>query len=1249
MNKIKGFIFITLFFGTEAFSQTVRDAIQNIEKKEKSIPRYKNQKVESRDRIKVRIGKPINSLSTIFPDGSVESEYERKLNQEIAQLHKLSKRLNDGDTKRRILLKLAKSYSEKAALADRKAQDNYEKQLKLYLAGSVRSKPVLNSKAPRQYSLKAVKIYKQYIRNYKSASDADEVLFFLGYNYMSLGDVNEGIKYYKSLSSKFPKSEYVGDANLSLGDYYFDKDRRSSAKVYYGKVLSSGRSGGSTRNLATYKMAWLNHKMGDHNEALKNIIKVIKFGDAKGTRNRKNILLAEEALKDLPVFYAEAGDPKRAFTYFTNLMNGQKAYNALEKLAYYYVDRGQREEAQYLFSKLIQMDPKNQKSFDYQYSLVNMQASTGRNDLYERELYKWVAQFGPDSSWAKSTKDQKKKKEALDKAESALRSHVLKLHSEARDKKSKNLQLRADKGYALYLKTFKNSSFSDEMQFYYGELLYELGGYKESYMAYKKVGGKQYQKKAELNAVLALEKVIPTDEEIRKKVGQSTKELPLNENEQEFVSAANNYLEDPKNQEQRPEIKYRLASIYYSHNFFDRSEDLFKEIIKEEPNSKYAKYASDLILDSYKLRGDYAGLESAGRELVKIGSTSGSSAVQVNKVKSLVEQSAFKNIENRATSSAPEALAKEFLNFAKSYPDSALKNKALYNAGINFEKANDLENALSAYSLVSKSGDKDIYLNAQKFSALILENTGRLALAAQRYEEIGDMLNKPTQRAKYLSNAAVLREAFNSTTAMERIFAKLKSVDKPKDVYMYNYRLAEVYRRIGNTNQELKKRIEFFNEAKAEPFLLVNAARRIADIYDDKNINDKANYWYRAADLTYKKFSSSGASKASSSAARAKFKLSDKIFYDFIRVEIPKDQQKQAAAITKKLSMIDKINSLMQEVINYDDGYTIVSALNRLGQSYQHLTYSILNAPLPSGLTPEEIKQVEQLLKQKVEPFKKNAVASYKKSLEKAEKLETYNEDSLTTILELSKIDSDYAYFKYPYISDDTYMPYDKELLSKYRVDESDFLKPEAFVLDKYSKVLSQDKDDTTALVTLAVYYSLKRMTGVSNIFLEKTTKGFNKTAEYFNLKAYNDFTDNEPKVAVQNLKTALEINAGDVSAAANLASYFISYGGYSIGGRYLSRVYPAKSDSFFEASVPSVTNNFGISLVAKGSVDEAFAEFKSAEQQKSNFLPAVGNIAILNKVAKNIKNENNPYLGLYKKLAKTQGDFDRIKQMERD
>ena len=472
-----------------------------------------------------------------------------------------------------------------------------------------------------------------------------------------------------------------------------------------------------------------------------------------------------------------------------------------------------------------------------------------------------------------------------------------------------------------------------------------------------------------MNAVLALEKIIPSDKEVRKRVGKSTKEYPLSPSEKDFVKAANAYLAVPTNKEKRLEIKYRLASMYYSHNYFDKSEVLFKEIIKENPNSDFAKYASDLIIDSYKLKKDYDGLEKAGKELVALGSATENTKVQVSKVKSIVEQSAFKKIEDANSDSNPEAAAAAFLGFVKAYPKSQYRNQAFYNAGINYEKAGQPMNALNAYSSVGRAGGK-LYENAQKFSAIILENTGQLKQAAADYEELGIKTKDIRQKAKYLSNAAVIKEAFEDTEAMKRIFKLLKPIDDPKAAILYDYRLAEVYKKKGSQNDELNSLIRFFNAAKAEPFLLVKAAARIGDIYKSKAAVDKASYWYRASSMTYDKYKNRGAVKAASYAAKAKFELSNKVFYDYIRIKIPKDPKAQASAITRKLSLIDRINKKMQEVINFDDGYSIVSALNRLGQAYQHLTYSILNAPLPAGLSAEEKKQVEGLLKQKVEPFK---------------------------------------------------------------------------------------------------------------------------------------------------------------------------------------------------------------------------------------------------------------------------------------
>ena len=1266
MNKIRMIFFLliaVLIVPALSKAKTVQDVIKSIEKDENKIPLYKTQtkqktkgkvKGKTRNRVNVKVGKPIGNLSSIFPDGAVESHYEDKLNQEIRQLHKLSNKLNDGETKRKILLKLAKAYSEKAALAEKKAQDNFEKRLKLYLAGSIKSKPRVENSQAKKFNLKSIEIYKKYFAKYRKSKGKekgiDEVLFFLGYNYMSLDNIREGVRYYKMLSDHHPKSEYVDHANLSVADYYFDRDQRLQAKKYYKRVLVSRRRT-STFVLATYKLAWLNRKMGDHGEALKNILKMIRFGKS-GVRNRKDALLSKEAGKDLPLFYADAGDPRRAITYFTNIMPTDEAYKSLEELAYIYVDSGQKSHAQYLFSKLVELRPKSDRSFDYQYALINMQASTGREDLYERALYKLVKQFGGDSKQEASgitsnAKNRKKKKEIMKKIEVDLRSHVLKLHNRFRKEKSKALSLRARKGYSLYIKTFPKSPYYAEIQFYNGELLYEMGQYKESYKAYREVKDSKYKIKSELNAVLSLERVIPSDIEIRKKVGKSTNKYPLSPEEKDFVKASNVYLKNPAHKEKGLAIKYRLANLYYSHNYFSRSEALFKEIIKENPDSEYAKYASDLIIDSYKLKNDYVGLERVGKELVQLGSATNNSKVQISKVKSIVEKSVFKQIEDMNASQNPEAVAEAFLNFVKSYPQSQLKNQAYYNAGINFEKADMSKKALDAYSSVDPSSRK-IYNNAKRFSALIFENIGFLQRASLDYEELGRKATNTKQKAKYLSNAAVIKEAFKNTRGMKRIFEVLKPIDDPKSVVLYDYRLAQVYKKKGNKNEELKHLMRFFNSSKAESFLLVKAATRIGDIYKSKSIVDKASYWYRASSMTYDKYKNKGALKAAAFAAKAKFELSNKIFYEYLSVKIPKDPKAQASAITKKLSLIDKINKKMQEVINFDDGYTIVSALNRLGQAYQHLTFSILNAPLPNGLTAEEKKQVKGLLKQKVEPFKSNSLSSYKKALEKAEQLETFNEDSLATILELAKIDSSYSNFRFPYIVGEASMAYDKSLLRKFSIEPLDLKLTESSILERASKRLAQDKKDTKALVTLALYYSLKGLPGVSNIYLDKTNRNFKSTADYFSLLAYNNFIEEEYRMAINNFKIALKINSSHVVSASNLGSFFIKYGGYQKGGDYLSRVYPSQGNRVLKKFLPDLVNNYALYLVSEGEPKEAIKELKNVAIKSKGYKPAIANLAILYKVVKKVENESNPYLSQYKELAKTGADFDRIKAMEK-
>lgn len=1245
MNKIKTIVLFSFILSIPLSLQakTVRDIIKQIEKKQGSLPSYKEEKKRKRDRINLAIVAP-SKFSVVFPEGSAERNYEEKLNKEISQLIVLSKRLKSASTKQDIWMRLAKSYSEKAALIERRKQEEYDKKLKLYLAGSTKRKPSLNLSEAQTYNRRAVQIYKSYVKNYPKARNLDEALFFLGYNNMSLGHEDEAVKYYKVLSERFPNSEYIGEANLSLGDYYFDKDRRSSAKKHYEKVV---RSRSNLKVLGLYKLAWAQYKMNEGRSALGNLLKVIRYSSQSGARNKRQFALAQEAKRDLPIFYADAGDPKRALTYFTNVMPRKEAAKALEKLAYYYLDKGDQESARYLLSKLIRLNPQNEKSFDYQYALVNMQASSGKSELYERELYRWISQFGPKSTWAKSTKDKAKVGEALQKAELSLRSHVLALHKEAREQKDKYKMARAEKGYRIYLQSFAQGPHVPEMQFYYGELLYEMGAYRDAYKKYVAVKPSKYSAQAKLNAVLALEKIIPTDAETRKKVGTSTSRLPLTSDEMNFIKAGEAYLSDIKNREQRVEIKYRIASIYYSHNYFKESEKVFKEIIKEYPGTKYSQYASDLIIDSYKLKKDYAGLEKAGEELIQIGTKTG--GVKTSKVKNVLEQSAFKKVEAMSQSEEPLKVAEAFKAFTQKYPASEYTNRANYNAGIYFEKAGKLQEALSAYSLVEPGVEsKEIYAQSQKFSVLLYEKLGYLLKAADGYERLAALpITSVREKLKFLTNAAVIREGFNDPDGMARIFKTLKKYDNAKNTANYTYRLANVYKRTGNKSKALAHYLAFFNTAKGNPLFLVKSARELADNYYDVGNSDKANYWYRATKLTYEKFKKSGAKAGVADAAYATFRLSDKAFFDYLDVKIPSDPKKQAAAITKKLALVDKINKKMTEVINYDDGYAMVSALNRLGQSYQHLTFSILNAPLPSGLSPEELETVRKLLQDKVAPFKTNAESSYKKALEKGKSLGTFNSDYLNCLVELSKINSGYAKYRVPFLADGSLIQYDLSMQRKHPKVVMFSGQEENLVLTKASEQLSKDPENDETLFALAHFYYAKGFSGVSEIFLEKLSQDFKKTADYFVLKGLNQMLENNRRGAIAEFKKALQKDPNHVTASANLGALYSVYGGYQSAYQMLESIF--SSSDIPKKSKAAVLNNYALGLISDDRIDEAVAELKAALSIEPNHIESVGNMAIVATMIQKNKNLRDQYLSQYKKLAKTQGDLDRIQIMEKE
>ncbi|RYZ68285.1 MAG: tetratricopeptide repeat protein, partial [Proteobacteria bacterium] len=473
-----------------------------------------------------------------------EAEYESLLNQEIATLFKLSRQNKNSPNRGEVWLRLGERYVEKARLMDLRAQADYEKAVKAFNDKKTRIRPKYDQSVAREYNEKAVQLYEWFIRDFPKDPKVDQALFFLGYNQFELGNTERGEQYYKELVTRYPESIFVSESRFALGEYYFENEKWKDALDNYAKVIQAKKARLNT--FALYKSAWCLYRLNRTPTALQALERVIKLSRAAeqassgpGGRAVNKVRLASEAIKDYVPFYGEVGDPKDAEREFMRITGDEKqVQKMLERLAYIYADNGNRQAAVQIFKRLISMNPQGEKAAEYQYQVV-LTYVTHDPKQFRAELEFWLEQFGPESQWSRANaKNEKLVGDVAKLQETTVRNHVLQLHQAAQNSRAPFSQGQAHAGYLLYFKHFTKAPKHVEMRFFHAELLYDMGKYEDAAKVYGFVAERDpkgpYAEKAVTNALLALEKNLPSNAEIDKKRGKSVEPMPLDPAVEQF-------------------------------------------------------------------------------------------------------------------------------------------------------------------------------------------------------------------------------------------------------------------------------------------------------------------------------------------------------------------------------------------------------------------------------------------------------------------------------------------------------------------------------------------------------------------------------------------------------------------------------------------------------------------------------------------------------------------------------------------
>ena len=465
--------------------------------------------------------------------------------------------------------------------------------------------------------------------------------------------------------------------------------------------------------------------------------------------------LENEALRDLVVFYADLGDVKRAVNYFQNV-NTKESNGYIEKLAYFFADKGNRDASRDVFRMLINQEPEAKKAFEYQYQIVQNYFYSKNSPQFKEELYRWITDFGPNSAWFTANHgDQALLQNSIKLREQTLRNYILQQHQTAQNSRAAYSRKSATDGYTLYFQEFASSAQAPDMHFFYGELLYDMGKYDEASTQYSWVAENaptsKFGPKASQNVLLAIEKALPKDEELLKRVGDSIEPIPMDPRVEKFIKSAMWYTQKYPTSDKDAEIKFRVGRLYYQTNNFGPAEKFFKEIVQKYPKTKYSEYSANLLLDIYNLKKDYEGLEKMGTELLANDSIASSKAG--SDIRNVLEKANFKRAQDLELGKKYLESAVQFQTFATQNPASELAAMALFNAGVNFERSGKNVDAIQNYKKIVASKDKkaeSLKPKAQKLLAKLYQDSGNFEEAAKLFKELAAQNPKDPLMPNYL-------------------------------------------------------------------------------------------------------------------------------------------------------------------------------------------------------------------------------------------------------------------------------------------------------------------------------------------------------------------------------------------------------------------------------------------------------------------------------------------------------------------
>jgi tetratricopeptide (TPR) repeat protein len=1008
---------------------------------------------------------------------SKDDKADKARDEFIKNIIKIIDKQKDPDTKADLSFRLAEAYWEKSRYVRFNQempayQVEAEKWSACNHAGKTRkecgAEPRPNTRLSETYRAQAVNRYQLLITDYPKYRRLDEVMFILAYNKMEMAALPENAKnkaaltkdgneLYRKILALYSKSNFVCDANVELGNYYFDNNQLAPAR----HAFEDGAKCPKTATYATYKLAWCDYNFGDFQMAVKRFKDVIARADRE---TADKVRLKSEALRDLVLGFEKTGELDTAIDYFTKVAGRQGSKPYIVKLANAYYTQGGYDYAIKSFRYLMKELPVDPSAPEWQSKVLLAYDKMGKRVNVREEARKLVHDFAPGSTWyGANQKDKIRVQFAYDVAEDALYNLVTDYHQEAIKTKSAATYKLSRDIYKEYIDNFPATERSYQMRYYYAEILYALEDYQNAYAAYLVVAQDKKQDSFKINAaknmLIAAEKLVKIEsgeyvkvvkddsaviDEDKAKGAIDAKKMKVVVNkkqetseltalEKQFIGACDKYLELLPKADDEAQVRLSAAVIFFDHARYVEASDRFAFIIQKWPQEPSSASAAALILEALEAKEEWAALNKRATEFQAnsklIAGTDQRKKDFREKLPVYIEGSSFKlaSIANDKEKDYTKA-ANLFGEFVKKFPKSKLAPIALYNLLLIHQNAKELDLAiadgekfLADYPKADSDDMRMLPGATEKRQILLPDVTFRLA---KSYELTADFANAAKYYEVYVANFPAekgapdaqfnaglwyrgLGEPEKAVTAFNKYIAVYQKKTPKEQTELKLVTPAAVTREIIAIYENHKQwakvitAIDGYLKTYAkteEPYRALDATYHLLlankELGKDKEVKRIAEELQTASKMP--KLSDEDKKRESSKLAmgHSHFITIEPEYQKFLSLKF-RSAQTLVQDLNAELAQIKKVSDAYTGVVKDGNGDWAIAALVRTASMPRDLAKDIRESPIPKGLTPDQVDIYKANLEDKATEFETKAIDLYETAMKKSFDLGIYNEWTL--------------------------------------------------------------------------------------------------------------------------------------------------------------------------------------------------------------------------------------------------------------